>query len=76
MVLLFQKKVNMNIDDGTLFLNKFTNYPDNLDLYNLLPILYTEYQKECQENRIEPFDMEEFYSVLLVWFNKDILIKN
>ena len=30
----------MNIDDGTLFLNKFTNYPDNLDLYNLLPILY------------------------------------
>ena len=66
----------MQLDDATLFLSKYTSYPDDLELYNLFPILYLEYQKECLENKVDPFNMQDFYDMMAIWFNQNILIKN
>ena len=66
----------MQIDDATLFLSKFTKYPKNTDLYNVIPETYFEYQKECFNNGIQPYDLEDFSISFMVWFNRNILIKN
>ena len=66
----------IQIDDTTLFLCQYTNYNKDLDLYNIIPDTYFEYQKHCFENGIAPCNQDEFLVSFMIWFNKNIFTKN